>query len=119
MTHMPFVDISDLPILEPRPGWRGRFFHSDHMTFVHYAIDPGADVHAHAHDEEEVWHVLEGEIEMTLSGMTRVVGTGQAAVVPSGETHSVRALEPCRVIVVDYPMRPTVGGVDTGTAGLS
>jgi len=56
---MPFVNPADLPVLEPRPGWRGRFFHSAHMT------------------------------------------------------HGVRALDSCRVIVVDHPARTTVGGVDT------
>lgn len=39
---------------------------------------------------------------------------GQAAVVPAGERHGVRALDPCRVIVVDYPSRTSVGGLDTG-----
>lgn len=35
---MPFVDVPSLPILEPRAGWRGQFVHSEHMTFVYYAI---------------------------------------------------------------------------------
>ena len=43
---MPFVDANSLEAHEPRPGWSGRFFHSDHMTFAYYGIAPGADVHA-------------------------------------------------------------------------
>jgi mannose-6-phosphate isomerase-like protein (cupin superfamily) len=62
---VPLIDLDALPILVPRPGWRGRFFHSDHMTFADYAIDPNAAVHPHQHEEEEVWHVLEGELEVT------------------------------------------------------
>ena len=111
---MGFVNLDDLPVVEPRPGWRGRFFHSAHMTFAHYEIDPGAGVHAHSHDEEEVWHVLEGQLEVSLAAGTRVVGAGEAVVVPGGETHSVRALDACRVLVVDHPVRSSVGGVDTG-----
>jgi quercetin dioxygenase-like cupin family protein len=114
-----FVNLDDLPVVEPRPGWRGRFFHSAHMTFAHYEIDPGAGVHAHSHDEEEeVWHVLEGRLEVSLPTGTRVVGAGEAVVVPGGETHSVRAVDASRVLVVDHPVRSSVGGVDTG-AGRS
>jgi quercetin dioxygenase-like cupin family protein len=111
---MPFVDVSSLPILEPRAGWRGRFFHSEHMMFVYYAIAADSSVHVHHHDEEEVWHLLDGELEISLSGSTRRLQPGQAAVVPAGEQHGVRALCDSRVIVVDYPVRTSVGGVDTG-----
>jgi mannose-6-phosphate isomerase-like protein (cupin superfamily) len=59
VTAVPFVDPSSLEAHEPRPGWTGRFFHSAQMTFADYAIAAGADVHAHEHPNEEVWHVLE------------------------------------------------------------
>ncbi len=110
---MPFVDVPSLPILEPRDGWRGQFFHSEHMTFVYYAIAAGSSVHVHHHDEEEVWHLLEGELEISLSGSPHRLQPGQAAVVPAGEHHGVRAVRASRVIVVDYPVRTSVGGVDT------
>jgi quercetin dioxygenase-like cupin family protein len=116
---MPFVDIAQLPILEPRPGWRGRFFHSAHMTFAYYEIAPGADIHEHQHPEEEVWHVVEGRLEVALDGAARTVGAGQAVVVPAGHRHSIHALDPSRVLVVDHPVRTSVGGLDTahGAAG--
>lgn len=110
---MPLVEVDHLPILEPRPGWRGQFFHSAHMTFAYYSIDTGASVHEHHHEEEEVWHVLEGELELTLGGSAHRVHAGQAAVVPGGQPHVVRAIRPCRVIVVDHPVRTSVGGLDT------
>ena len=116
---MPFVDVPSLPILEPRAGWQGRFFHSEHMTFVYYAIDAGSSVQVHHHDEEEVWHVVEGELEISLSGSTQRLKPGQAAIVPAGAPHGVRAVAASRVIVVDYPVRTSVGGVDTGAAGAA
>jgi quercetin dioxygenase-like cupin family protein len=111
---MPFVDIAHIPMLEPRPGWRGRFCHSAHMTFAYYAIAPGADVNEHQHEEEEVWHVIDGKLQISLDGVTRSVGPGEAVVVPGGQPHSVRALESSHVIVVDHPVRTSVGGLDTG-----
>ena len=89
---MPFVDPDGLPTLEPRPGWRDRFFHSAHMTFAYYAIAPSATVQEHAHEEEEVWHVLEGALEVSLAGNARVVQPGQAVVVPTASrTASARS----------------------------
>ena len=111
---MPFVDVPSLPTLEPKTGWRGQCFHSEHMTFVYYTIAAGSSVHVHHHDEEEVRHLLEGELEFALSGSTHRLQPGQAAVVPGGEHHGVRALRPSRVIVVDYPVRASVAGIDTG-----
>jgi quercetin dioxygenase-like cupin family protein len=108
---MAFVDPASLPAHEPRPGWSGRFFHSAHMTFAYYDIAAGADVHAHEHPNEEVWHVVEGALELTVGGRTEVVRAGQAAIVPAGERHSVRATEFSRVIVADHPPRESVAGI--------
>ena len=79
---MAFVDPGSLDVREPRPGWRGRFFHSAHMTFAYYDIAAGADVHEHSHPNEEVWHVVDGALEMRLGGETRIVGAGEAASCP-------------------------------------
>ena len=110
---MPFVDPSELEPKEVRPGWTARFFHSEHMTFAYYEIAPGAAVHRHHHATEEVWHVVDGELEMALGDATRVVRAGEAAVVPAGTEHALSALGPCRAIVVDHPVREEVGGVST------
>jgi quercetin dioxygenase-like cupin family protein len=109
---MGFIDPDQLPVREPRPGFHGRFFHSDHMTFSYYTIDAGCDVHPHRHPNDEVWHVISGELEVTLEGETRVLRAGEAAVVPPDAEHSARAVTDCRAIVVDHPVRDSVGGVD-------
>src|ERR1700737_4949080 len=97
---VPFIDVSSLPERRPAPGWSGRFFHSAHMTFAYYTIAAGASVHPHEHPQEEVWHVIEGELEISLGGAEKVVRAGEAVIVPAGETHSVRTREACRVILV-------------------
>jgi quercetin dioxygenase-like cupin family protein len=110
---VPFLTIADLPPREPRAGWVGRFFHSDHMTFAAYEIAPGADVHQHSHPHEEVWSVLEGELELVIDGERRILSAGDAAIVPSGASHSARAVARCRAIIIDHPVREAVGGVQT------
>ncbi len=109
---MSFVDSHDLPARQPLAGWNGRFFHSENMTFVYYDVDADAvPIHEHHHPEEEVWHVVEGEIAITLEGVEHVAGPGCAAIVPSNTRHSARPLGAARAIVVDHPVRGSVGGI--------
>ncbi|MGI8903358.1 MAG: cupin domain-containing protein [Solirubrobacteraceae bacterium] len=110
---MPFIETSKLPAKEPKPGWIGRFFHSEHMTFAYYEITPGSQLHLHHHSEEEVWHIIEGELEMVLGDTTRIVHAGEAVVVPAEAEHSARTSGYCRAIVVDFPAREAVGSVST------
>jgi len=105
---MTFIDTAELPVIERRPGWRGRYFNSLNMTFGHYAFEAGARIHRHSHEEEEVWHVIEGELEVTIGGVTRKAGPGVAAIVPANTEHEVRAITSGKAIVVDYPLRRMV-----------
>jgi hypothetical protein len=82
---MPFVDTKSLPVIERLPGWRGRYFHTVHMTFAHYQFSRGASIHEHGHAEEE--------------------RAGLVAMVRGGVRHSVRALTDGHAIVVDHPAR--------------
>jgi hypothetical protein len=38
---VPFVPPADRLSGEPLPGWSGRFFHAEHMTFALYDIAEG------------------------------------------------------------------------------
>jgi quercetin dioxygenase-like cupin family protein len=109
---MPFIDTGQLKVREPLPGWKGRYFHSANMTFAYYAVAAGAAIHEHSHANEEVWHVIEGELEVTVDGQTQVAGPGSAAVIPANTTHAVKALTDGRSIVVDYPLRHSLPGGD-------
>jgi quercetin dioxygenase-like cupin family protein len=102
---MPFVDISRLDIIERLPGWYGRYFRSPSMTFAHYDFIHGSSIHEHFHPQEEVYEVIEGELEMTIDGATQIARAGVVAIVPSNVRHSVRALTDGRAIIVDYPLR--------------
>src|SRR5271155_2207860 len=102
---MPIVDTSSLDVTERLPGWYGRYFHSASMTFAHYDFKRGASIHEHFHPEEEVYEVIEGELEIAIDGVARIAGAGLVAIVPANVRHSVKALTDGRVIIVDYPRR--------------
>jgi len=106
---MPFIDTGKLRVIERLPGWRGRYFHSATMTFAHYEFSQGASIHEHFHPEEEVYEVLEGELEITINGTSEIVRNGVAAIVPADAPHSVKALTAGRAIIVDHPARPDFG----------
>jgi quercetin dioxygenase-like cupin family protein len=76
------------------------------MTFAHYDFVRGSSIHEHFHPEEEVYEVIEGELEVTIDGVAKIARTGVVAIVPAGVRHSVKALTDGRAIIVDYPMRP-------------
>jgi quercetin dioxygenase-like cupin family protein len=107
---MPFIDTSTLQVIERLPGWRGRYFHSPSMTFAHYDFDRGASIHEHSHPQEEVYEVIEGELEITIDGAAQIARPGTVAIVPANARHSVKAITSGRAIIVDFPLRADAAG---------
>jgi quercetin dioxygenase-like cupin family protein len=90
---------------------------------VNYAAGFGVDTHAHEHTEQ-VMIVTDGELELTVAGETRVLGTGDWAVINRGVEHSVRtehgaqffeALSPVPIDHVPDTDRDLVLGPDGGS----
>jgi quercetin dioxygenase-like cupin family protein len=106
---MPFVDTAGLDVIERLPGWYGRYFHSAKMTFAHYDFTRGASIHEHFHPEEEVYEVIEGELELSIDGVAQIARAGLVAIIPANVRHSVKALTDGRVIIVDCPRRRGFG----------
>jgi quercetin dioxygenase-like cupin family protein len=103
---MPFIDTASLKVTERLPGWHGRYFHTPNMTFAHYDFVRGSSIHEHFHPQEEVYEVIEGELELTIDGVAQIVRPGIVAFVPANARHSVKALTDGRAIIVDHPARP-------------
>jgi quercetin dioxygenase-like cupin family protein len=70
----------------------GRYFNSSSMTFAHYEFDAGSPIHGHSHPQEEVWQIIEGELEITIGGVTKHAGPGFVGIVSPEAHHAVRAL---------------------------
>jgi len=102
---MPFIHADEMATREPLPGWHGRFWRSENMSFAHYTIDAGSSIHPHQHPNEEVWLVIEGELEVTVDGEPQKVGPGCVVVVPPDVVHAVRALTSGRAVVANHPVR--------------
>src|SRR5260370_8227984 len=71
---MPVIDTRELKTIERLPGWKGRYFDSGSMTFGHYVFDAGSSIHEHSHPNEEVWNVIERQLEFSIDGNAVVAG---------------------------------------------
>jgi quercetin dioxygenase-like cupin family protein len=106
---MPFVDVTRLDPIERKRGWHGRYFQSPGMAFVWYEFEAGSSIHRHFHPREEVWQVIEGELEITVDGIAPHAGPGTAAILLPNVPHSVKALTNGKAVIVDYPLRNLAG----------
>jgi quercetin dioxygenase-like cupin family protein len=69
-------------------------------------LEPGSIVAPHSHPHEQMGILLEGRLEFTIGGVTRVLGPGDMWRIPGGVVHSVRTLDqPARALDVFHPIR--------------
>jgi quercetin dioxygenase-like cupin family protein len=102
---MAFIDLSKTASREIVPGYRARFLHAENMTLAYWEVEPGAELPEHAHPQDQIANVLEGEFELTVGGETRVLVPGQVALIPGNVPHSGRALTACRLLDAFQPAR--------------
>lgn len=115
---MSVVDTNTLGVGERLPGWKDRTFSTEKMTFAHFTFIAGATIHEHCHSNEEVWTVLEGELQVTVGGETLVAAPSLVAIVPPNTAHSVRAITDGKAIVTDSPIRVDRGGGRRGVVAV-
>ena len=104
-----FVRIANVEPFEIVPGLEFRPIMAEKtMTnFVHFA--PNTEAPWHAHEEEQIVIVLEGEFEFNIDGDVRTLRVGDVAVIPSWVPHSARTNEStCLEVDVFNPPRQTL-----------
>jgi quercetin dioxygenase-like cupin family protein len=107
--RMKLINTKDLPTLKKLPGWHGKLFHSEAMTFAHWRFDAGAVIHEHSHEQEEVWHVMQGELEAVVDGQSVVAGPEMALILAPNQIHSITAKTAGMAVVADHPSRRDFG----------
>jgi quercetin dioxygenase-like cupin family protein len=68
-------------------------------------LDPGSIVQDHSHPHEQMGYLIEGRLEFTVGGTTRILGPGDMWRIPGGVVHRVKALEQSVAIDVFHPVR--------------
>ena len=74
-------------------------------TLIDMHVPPGGGPAPHRHDFEEMFHVLEGEIEVTFRGERSVARAGETVNVPANAPHSFTNASgrPARLLCVCSP----------------
>jgi len=91
----------------PTPDGNRRrvILHTEELMMVEFAFDRGGVGALHSHPHVQSSYVAEGRFEVTIDGITEIVETGGAFMVPSGLVHGVRALEAGRLVDTFTPHR--------------
>ncbi len=88
-----FIDPKTLPTKEIAPGSEIRVACGDKIMLSFVEIKPGSVIPLHSHPHEQGGICLEGAMEFTIGGETRIVRKGDGWMIPGGVLHGVRALE--------------------------
>jgi quercetin dioxygenase-like cupin family protein len=97
--------LSEFAAREIRPGFFGKMVHGEKCTLSFWDIKRGSVLEEHHHPHEQITHILEGEIDMTIGGKTHHFSAGSVYVIPSNVPHSARAVTDCKVIDAFAPAR--------------
>ena len=97
---------SDVSPIDMAEGLVGRPILGESMTVNVVTLEPHALAAEHAHPEEQICLVLEGEVDFSVNGEERRLGPGMAVVVPPNASHWARAGgSGCRLIDSFHPPR--------------
>jgi mannose-6-phosphate isomerase-like protein (cupin superfamily) len=78
--------------------------HTQAQSLAEASVAAGESTERHYHRAtEEIYFVLDGEGELELDGARRSVRPGDAALIPPGAWHEIRALTPLRFLCCCAP----------------
>ncbi len=103
---MPFVTLASQPAKEIFGGIiRGHYAHTERLTVgeVHLKADTTVPIHQHPH--EQVTYVLTGRFRFTVGEETKVIGPGDAVLIPGDTPHGGTTLTACVVVDLFSPPR--------------
>lgn len=103
---MGFIDLSQLPVVEPVPGCRMKTPFGENLMLSYLEMDDGAEVPMHSHPHEQGGILLEGKMELTIGDETRVVHPGSLYLIPPNVPHRAVAVGgPAVVLDIFTPIR--------------
>ena len=104
-----FVSVAELPELNVAAGLVLQPLLGSGLMVSFARYEPGAEAPLHAHEEEQVFVVVDGEFDVTLGEETRRLRVGEAAVIPAWVPHRVRASDAGPATQIDVFCPPREG----------
>ncbi len=65
-----------------------------------FAFDAGQDLSEHTSPYDAMVYLLEGVMQITISGQPRRLNGGDMLIMPANEPHALVALEKCKMLLV-------------------
>ncbi|MBN2159983.1 MAG: cupin domain-containing protein [Spirochaetes bacterium] len=76
--------------ISPLDGFTFKEAHLENVMITWVEMKPGSVLPEHSHPNEQISLVVEGTLELTVGGSTRIMKKGEVAVVPPNVPHSGR-----------------------------
>ena len=99
------LNLKNLKKHEVMPGFHGKFINGENITWAFWEIEQNSSIPEHFHIHEQIMHVLSGDFEFTINGITSKFSEGDTIVIPSNTPHKGTALTNCRIMDVFSPRR--------------
>jgi quercetin dioxygenase-like cupin family protein len=68
-------------------------------TLTLFAFDAGQGLSEHSAPFDAVVHILDGEAEVTLDGVSHIVGAGEMLIMPADVPHALQARKPFKMLL--------------------
>ena len=101
------------PTIEICPGiTRRTVAHGKTMYQMMATLAPGSTMPAHSHPQEQIVHILEGQMRLIVDGVPHELSTGDSFYLASNLPHGVETLLPTRVLDTFSPPRTDYLAID-------
>lgn len=101
-----FFKESDLKAKQILEGITLRAVSGEKTMMTFFEFEPNAVIPSHKHPHEQITYIIEGAIEFTVNGETKVLKAGDGVVILSNQEHSAKILDkPTRAVDAWYPIR--------------
>jgi len=103
---MSFFSESDLQAKQLLEGIKLKVVSGDKTMMTIFDFEVNAVIPSHKHPHEQITYIIEGELEFTVEGKTRILRKGDGVVIPSNHEHSAKVLKaPAKAVDAWYPRR--------------
>jgi quercetin dioxygenase-like cupin family protein len=101
------------PTIEICPGISRRTVaHGERMYQMLATLAAGSTMPAHSHPQEQIVHILEGQMRLIVEGVPHELSTGDSFYLASNVPHGVETVSPTRVLDTFSPPRNDYLGID-------
>jgi hypothetical protein len=76
-------------------------------TVIEFTVPPGAGPPPHVHDQDEILHVIEGNVRIHIGDKTVEAGPGTVVFIPKGTLETFEPISTVRILGIYTP-----GGID-------